>query len=99
MEENNGLSAEDVEKKLRAIAFVKDMYPNFEDYEYEVAVEIGNMDYFESEERDVIIHGQGTGNRLHYIFIIRVYEYLSSRRQIKETLKRLIKTKYGENIK
>jgi hypothetical protein len=81
MEDNKG-TAEVVDRKLRAILSLKDMYPNFTEFEYECAVEIANLDNFENEEREMI---NGIfGNRLHYKFIIKAFEYLSNRIRIKE---------------
>lgn len=84
--ENNKCAAEVVDKKQRAIILLKDMYPDFTEFQYECAVEIANLDNFENEDREVEL-GNFTinyGNSLHYRFIIKAFEYLSGQMRMRQ---------------
>lgn len=85
MEENKG-SAEMVDRKQRAILLLKDMYPDFTEFQYECAVEIANLDNFENEDREVKLGNFPItyGNRLHYRFIIKAFEYLSGQMRMRQ---------------
>jgi len=87
MGDNKG-ATEVVERKQRAILLLKDMYPNFTDYQYECAVEIAGLYNFENENREVKLGNfpLNYGNTLHYRFIIKAFEYLSNQEKMKRIL-------------
>lgn len=85
-----GLSA-DMEKKNKAIMHLKEVYYGFEEFEYEVALEVGNLDYFENNERDLVHIPMSklmseSGPRFRDLFNQRVRDYFTSRDKIRQAL-------------
>lgn len=72
-------------KHRECLRWLRDNYWGFSDLEYDVAVIIGDIDCFESEDRSLVDVGGRLircGVQYKYIFMDRVNKYFNSRRNL-----------------